>query len=637
MNCDVTDPQQLWDDTCDWLILAPYHMQTWGYRRNDLLAKAYSDIDKIIQRNNPHESMAGTYHIRPPPPDLFPPREGDLDPQPDLGDLTSVASRMADRLNPEQRAAYDAIMQSILNQEGKQFFIDGPGGTGKSFLYNCIMARLRSHSLPFSACASTGIAATIIDGCTSHKLFGVPMELEHDTHSLLSANCMAAELLRQSSCIIWDEAPASHRYVLELCNRFLQDICSNPLPFGGKTILIGGDWRQTLPVVVRGTNAQTVAACLRMSNLWPFFEENTYILSRNMRASNPAFAEWVLDIGNGISGSIVDFSTHHIRLVHSTRALIQATFGLILNVSTLPALARTAILSPTNKNAALLNEEVFAFLHSPSCFNFSIDYPKVERESNPMVIPEEFLHTLTPPGMPPHRLHLKQHGIYMLLRNMNVNEGMCNGTRFFLEGFSTHVMYCLSIPNDPSKPMKKFMLPRINCNTPKHYPFPFVRRQFPVRAAFCMTINKAQGATLDAVGIDVTSPVFGHGQLYVALSRVDDFHKITVLTPTNESSTRNVVFQEVFDKDYIDTQIRLRTERPIDSSRMDSDGTRIPDRAQNMFCDDDTEAFLDQLDHYDQYDPNDGVNLHDNPDTFEYTHDERAYEEDWVPYDHWQE
>ena len=152
-----------------------------------------------------------------------------------------------------------------------------------------------------------------------------------------------------------------------------------------------------------------------------------------------------------------------------------------------------------------------------------------------------------------------------------------------------------------------------------------------------MTINKAQGATLDAVGIDVTSPVFGHGQLYVALSRVDDFHKITVLTPTNDTTTRNVVFQEVFDKDYIDTQIRLRTERPIDSSRMDSDATCIPDRAQNMFCDDDTEAFLDQLDHYDEYDPNDGVDLHQNPDTFEYTHDERAYEEDWVPYDHWQE
>ena len=196
--------------------------------------------------------------------------------------------------------------------------------------------RLRSHSLPVSSCASTGIAATIINGCTSHKLLGVPMELEHDTHSLHSANCKAADLLRQSSCIIWDEAPASQCCVLELCNRFLQDICSSALPFEGKTILAGGDWRQTPPVVVRGTNAQNVAACLCISNLWPLFEQGTYILSRNMRASNPFFADWVLDSGNGISGSIVEFSAHNIRVVHSTRVLIQATLGLILNESTLP-------------------------------------------------------------------------------------------------------------------------------------------------------------------------------------------------------------------------------------------------------------------------------------------------------------
>ena len=92
-----------------------------------------------------------------------------------------------------------------------------------------------------------------------------------------------------------------------------------------------------------------------------------------------------------------------------------------------------------------------------------------------------------------------------------------------------------------------------------------------------------------------------------------------------------------FDKEYIDAQIRLGTERPIDSSRMDSDANCMPNRGHNMFCDDHTEAFLDQLDHYDEYDPNDGVNQHDNPDTFEYTQDERAYEEDWVPYDHWRE
>ena len=463
------------------------------------------------------------------------------------------------------------------------------------------------------------------------------MDLEHDSNSLISANWKAADLLRQSSCIIWDEAPASHRFVLELCNRFMQDICSNPLPFGGKTIVTGGDWRQTLPVVHRGTNAQTVAACLRMSNLWPLFQQNTYILTRNMRSTNPLFAQWLLDIGNGISGSTIDFAQRNIRLVHSTRALIQATFGLLLNSSTLPSLARTAILTPTNKNSFLLNEEVLTLVNGASGLHFSIDWPIVDRDRNHLVIPEEFLQTLTPPGLPLHRLHLKQNCIYMLLRNMNVKEGLCNGTRFFLEGFSPNVLFCLTIPNDPSQPGKKFMLPRINCKTPKHYPFAFMRRQFPVRAAFAMTINKAQGATLDAEGLDLTSPVFGHGQLYVALSRVKDFDKITILTCHSQTTTKNVVFHEVFDKEYIDTQIRLRTEHPIISSRMDTDAYCMPNNSGNMYCDDETEAFIDQLDHYDQYDPDDGVGEQDNPDTYMYTHDEMAFEEDWVPYDHWRD
>ncbi len=174
-----------------------------------------------------------------------------------------------------------------------------------------------------------------------------------------------------------------------------------------------------------------------------------------------------------------------------------------------------------------------------------------------MVIPEVFLHTLTPPGMPMHRLHLKKGGIYMCLRNTNVKEGKCNGTRFFLEGFGLNVLFCVMIQKDPSLPEKRLMPPRINNRPEKHYPFPFVRRQFPVRAAFATTINKGQGATLDAVGLDLTAPVFGHGQMYVALSSVKDFDRISVYTANAEPTTNNAVFQEVFDKEYIDTQIRI--------------------------------------------------------------------------------
>jgi hypothetical protein len=99
----------------------------------------------------------------------------------------------------------------------------------------------------------------------------------------------------------------------------------------------------------------------------------------------------------------------------------------------------------------------------------------------------------------------------MCLHNMNVKEGICNGTCFFFERFGLNVLFCLMIQNDSSVPEKRFMLPSmINNRQEKHYPFPFVRCQFPVRAVFAMTINKGQGATLDAVGLDLTAPVFGH-------------------------------------------------------------------------------------------------------------------------------
>ncbi len=56
-------------------------------------------------------------------------------------------------------------------------------------------------------------------------------------------------------------------------------------------MILGGDQRQTLPIVPRGTHAEQVAACLRKSSLWPAFNPNTFILTQNMRATNPLFAD----------------------------------------------------------------------------------------------------------------------------------------------------------------------------------------------------------------------------------------------------------------------------------------------------------------------------------------------------------
>ena len=634
MNCEISDPQDLWDRHCHQLIVTQAPHWPMPYSRNNALFDAYHKVDAIIQQNNPYTSLEETFQVKPPVRDNDEPvfQPADSIPQATTQEeLDRQATEMEMNLNTEQRSAYTAILSSILSNAGGTFFIDGPGGTGKSFVYKTLTKKLKSLGLTLCACASTGIAATIIDGCTAHKLFGIPMDLDFDSGSIIPTNSKSAAIIRNCACIIWDEAPSSHRFTLELVNRFLQEVCRNTRPFGGKTLILGGDWRQTLPIVLRGTNAHQIAACLRMSPLWPHFDANTFRLTHNMRATNPLFAEWLLDIGNGICDDRIDLPSRHIRVVHNSLALIHATFGNVLNEHTLPNLTHHVILCPTNKNTALFNHQILSMVEGRSHMRYSIDYNIIERENHPQIVPEEFLHTLLPPGMPPYDLNLKIGAVYMLLRNMCVKEGLCNGTRFTLIEIDGHVLQCKIIQDDKTKPEKIFRLPRITTTPPQHYPFPFKRRQYPIRPCFAMTINKSQGGTFDVEGLDASSPIFSHGQAYVALSRVRDFDKITVLTPNMETTIQNMVFPQVFDKDYIDTQIRQRNERPILPDRMETDYAHMPPDHQNPYIEEELEAYNDQFDNMEEYDPYDGVQ--DDSCLGRFMADEMAYEEDWIATD----
>ena len=91
-----------------------------------------------------------------------------------------------------------------------------------------------------------------------------------------------AELLRRASLIIWDEVAMTKRQCVETLDRSLQDIMECGLPFGGKVMVFGGDFRQVLPVVTRGTRAQVTDATLQRSYLWEKIRKIR--LSRSMRA-----------------------------------------------------------------------------------------------------------------------------------------------------------------------------------------------------------------------------------------------------------------------------------------------------------------------------------------------------------------
>ena len=140
----------------------------------------------------------------------------------------------------------------------------------------------------------------------------------------------------------------------------------------------------------------------------------------------------------------------------------------------------------------------------------------------------------------------------MLMRNLNPSIGLCNETRLICLSFSPHLIETKIITGVHSG--QKVLIPRISfIPSDVQLPFEFKRRQFPIRSAFAMTINKAQGQTMKFVGIYLPSPVFTHGQLYVALSRVSSSSKICIMIENekyklkNMTLTKNVAYKEIFD------------------------------------------------------------------------------------------
>jgi len=163
-------------------------------------------------------------------------------------------------------------------------------------------------------------------------------------------------------------------------------------------------------------------------------------------------------------------------------------------------------------------------------------------------IPNEYLNTITVPGMPLHETELRINCPVILLRNLNPHEGLCNGTRMVITAMAERVIEVQVLTG--SHAGKKAFIPRISIDTSMSAGLGFIlrRRQYPIRLGFSMSINKAQGQSLDRVGIYLNNPVFAHGQLYVALSRCTDRRNLKILLPPDANRrTPNIVYREVID------------------------------------------------------------------------------------------
>jgi hypothetical protein len=169
-------------------------------------------------------------------------------------------------------------------------------------------------------------------------------------------------------------------------------------------------------------------------------------------------------------------------------------------------------------------------------------------EGDPAHSPE-FLSGLKIPGMPHGSLKVKRGVPVMLLRNLDPSNGLCNGTRLIILNIKRRVLEAQIITGGHSR--TKVLIPHITLYSKKEdFGFVLSRRQFPVCLAFAMTINKSQGQSVAHVGVDLQTPAFAHGQLYVAMSRVTSASGIKVLFTPDEDNphhtkTVNVVYKEV--------------------------------------------------------------------------------------------
>jgi ATP-dependent DNA helicase PIF1 len=186
------------------------------------------------------------------------------------------------------------------------------------------------------------------------------------------------------------------------------------------------------------------------------------------------------------------------------------------------SLASKVIVAGKNVEVMDLNNKILERMEGEAKRYFSCnklsdkeeDYAKLTS-----VYQADFLNSIEGYGLPPHILNVKIGSIVMLLRNLSLKMGLCNGTRLQIVEVGKNIIRAKILTG--RKEGEIASIPRIKLNPQENkLGLKMIRTQFPLMPAFAMTINKSQGQSFDQVGVSLSNPVFAHGQLYVALSRV---------------------------------------------------------------------------------------------------------------------
>jgi ATP-dependent DNA helicase PIF1 len=478
------------------------------------------------------------------------------------------------KLNSEQRSFYDKLIGAFdryrQDPSGRNdhlsrvFYVNALGGSGKTFVTSLIMAKVRSEGCIAIATASSGVASTLLNGTTFHRRFKIYDSRSRPSNGVypswrIAAKSQEAKLIRESSLIVIDEITMLKKDLLEVLDLSLREFMRTDVIFGGKVILMTGDFRQCLPVVKRRTEAQIVSKTILQYSNWDKVDTSIRLsvnmrLHRNVVNLTPEefiefqfFDQWLRNLGNGRITIQQYRSFKHlvevpqkyvINASEGIDKLIAFVFPELFSQEELTGIfGSRAILAPTNVEVDSINTLVTAIFPGDQVELYSADDVNRDLGTDYNGWDVSVLHSMRDSGMPPHVLILKKDMPLVLLKNYDLDRGLSNGTKLILTDFLStngHIYRLKCKIASGTHAGTEVEIPRITNSADDHNVIKWSRLQFPVVPAFAMTISKSQGQTLNRVGIYLMTHCFTHGMRYVAASRVDNPNNLKLFIPDIE-------------------------------------------------------------------------------------------------------
>jgi len=425
-------------------------------------------------------------------------------------------------MNDQQLAAFNTV------KSGKNIFLTGPAGSGKSYLIREITEWCASTGRKVAVTALTGCAALLLSNKakTLHSWAGVG--LGRESADVLAAsvlkNATAKKRWKQTQTLIIDEVSMMTPEFFEKLDVIGKRVRASTAPWGGIQLVLCGDFFQ-LPPVVRGISGENAGPgrFAFESAAWKSAGLISVVLTKIERQIDPAFQTLLNECRIGAP------SAESITLLRSRQGLDWKS-----------KLIRPTLLFSRNADVDAINEKNVAALNQP-LRKYDAKTDIRQDPVAPVDIPtgellERYVGRLDNDANYAPHLELCKGCQVMLLVNKDIEAGLVNGSRGVVVGF-----------RDDGTPIVQFLhgdpIP-VSLHEWQSNDSPVVwRMQIPLRVAYAITIHKSQGATLDCALIDIGKSTFECGQAYVALSRVRDLSGLYVynLEPTRIIAHSSVV------------------------------------------------------------------------------------------------